>query len=96
MSLATVWLTVVGAVEMKSPLKLPDDESTVTLGQFHRDRDAEAVRARAQAERRQERAEQEIQRQREGVRLENALRWKRQALRLDQQRRLAIAEGINR
>jgi hypothetical protein len=32
---------------MKSPLKLPDNECTITMGQFNRSRDAEAVRVRA-------------------------------------------------
>jgi hypothetical protein len=31
---------------IKSPLKVPDEEGTLTLGQFNRARDAEAVRVR--------------------------------------------------
>jgi hypothetical protein len=77
---------------IKSPLKVPDEEGTLTLGQFNRARDAEAARSLAQDERRQERVQKEQQRQRELVLQEDALRRKRKALRLDRQRRLAIAE----
>jgi hypothetical protein len=77
---------------IKSPLKVPDEEGTLTREQFNRARDAEAVRAMAQAERRRKRIQKEQQRQRELVLQEDALRRKQEALRLDRQRRLAIAE----
>lgn len=77
---------------IKSPLRVPDEEGTLTLGQFNRARDAEAVRSLAQAERRRKRIQKEQQRQRELVLQEDALRRKQEALRLDRQRRLAIAE----
>ena len=85
------------AIEMEgSPLKLPDDECGTTLGQFHRDRDGEVARARAQDEQRRERDQQYKKRQREVGIQEDALRRERKALLLERKRRRQMREMLNK
>ena len=86
--------TDVGAVEMvqRNTLSLPDDDSAITLGEYHRTRDAEVARSRAQDEKRRERAQKEQQRQRQLVLQEEARQRERKALQFYRQKRLEIAE----
>ena len=80
---------------MKSPLRLPDDDSAITLGEYHRARDAEVARSRAQDEKRRERAQDEKQRQRQLVIQAEARQRERKALQFYRQKRLEIAERGN-
>lgn len=86
--------TDVGVVEMVlwNTLSLPDDERAITLGEFHRARDAEVARSRAQDEKRRERAQKEQQRQRQLVLQEEARQRERKALQFYRQKRLERAE----
>ena len=72
------------------------DECGTTLGQFHRDRDGEVARARAQDEQRRERDQQYKKRQREVGIQEDALRRERKALLLERKRRRQMREMLNK
>ena len=65
-------------------LSLPDDERAITLGEFHRARDAEVARSRAQDEKRRARAQLVLQ--------EEARQRERKALQFYRQKRLERAE----